>query len=328
MKWSYWIELYIRTHCVARGLRPLTIAAYEDILEQFRQWVRIKLHDCEPDQVTARDVLAYVQYLREVRDNGDSAINRTVVVLRQRDSLACDLMEVVRPQVDAWLLGWLQRELFARSWFFETREGNCRLKGPFAAKLSETASTWRKFVAPWAEFIARELWTTTRKRTPAQQSPPTRLTQRRRSEGRGKEFIPDAVPLPKPERVCRSCGAPAPHGERCANCGREFAREKMIAVAKVGRALAHEPAARQKCSETQRRHEAAEREWERSGESSISEELYRTQVQPKLKSVTLPAIMDALKVSVVYASHIRRGQVPHRRHWESLAGLVGTPVIS
>jgi CRISPR associated protein, Cas1 family len=106
-----------------------------------------------------------------------------------RDSLACDLQETVRPQVDAWLLGWIQRELFARSWFFETREGNCRLKGPFAAKLSETASTWRKFVAPWAEFIARELWTTTKKRVPAQQSPPTRLTQRRRSEGRGKEFI-------------------------------------------------------------------------------------------------------------------------------------------
>lgn len=83
MKWSYWIELYIRTHCVARGLRPLSIAAYEPTLNQFRDWVRSKLHDCEPDQVTARDVLNYVQYLREVRDNGDSAINRSVVVLRR-----------------------------------------------------------------------------------------------------------------------------------------------------------------------------------------------------------------------------------------------------
>jgi len=83
MKWSYWIELYIRTHCVARGLRPLTIAAYEKTLQQFRDWVRIKQHDNEPDQITARDVLAYVQYLREVRDNGDSAINRSVVVLRR-----------------------------------------------------------------------------------------------------------------------------------------------------------------------------------------------------------------------------------------------------
>ena len=83
MKWSYWIELYIRTHCVARGLRPLTIAAYEKTLQQFRDWVRIKQHDNEPDQITARDVLSYVQYLREVRDNGDSAINRSVVVLRR-----------------------------------------------------------------------------------------------------------------------------------------------------------------------------------------------------------------------------------------------------
>src|SRR5215469_7829541 len=69
-------------------------------------------------------------------------------------SRVCDLMEVVRPKVDAWLLNWLQRELLTRSWFFETREGNCRLVGPFAAKLSETTSTWRKFVAPWAEYIA------------------------------------------------------------------------------------------------------------------------------------------------------------------------------
>jgi site-specific recombinase XerD len=83
MKWSFWIELYIRTHCVARGLRPLTLAAYEDVLDQFREWVRVKLADRAPDQLTAREVLAYLQYLREERGNGDSAVNRTVVVLRR-----------------------------------------------------------------------------------------------------------------------------------------------------------------------------------------------------------------------------------------------------
>jgi site-specific recombinase XerD len=83
MKWSFWIELYIRTHCVARGLRSLTLAAYEDALQQFREWVRVTLSDCAPDQVTARDVLAYLQHLREVRGNGDSAVNRAVVVLRR-----------------------------------------------------------------------------------------------------------------------------------------------------------------------------------------------------------------------------------------------------
>jgi integrase/recombinase XerD len=83
MKWSFWIELYIRTHCVARGLRPLTLVAYENSLKQFHEWVRVKFADREPDEITARDVLSYVQYLREVRDNGASAVNRAVVVLRR-----------------------------------------------------------------------------------------------------------------------------------------------------------------------------------------------------------------------------------------------------
>lgn len=83
MKWSFWIELYIRTHCVARGLRPLTLVAYENSLKQFHEWVRGKCADRAPDEITARDVLAYVQYLREVRDNGPSAVNRAVVVLRR-----------------------------------------------------------------------------------------------------------------------------------------------------------------------------------------------------------------------------------------------------
>jgi CRISPR-associated protein Cas1 len=38
---------------------------------------------------------------------------------RKRDSLACDLMEPVRPQVDESVLEWLRRECFRREWFFE-----------------------------------------------------------------------------------------------------------------------------------------------------------------------------------------------------------------
>jgi site-specific recombinase XerD len=95
VKWTFWIELYIRTHCVARGLRPLTLVAYENTLLQFREWMRTKAEDRAPDQVTARDVLCYVQYLREERANGDSAVNRTVVVLRRfyRAMVAMDHLE-------------------------------------------------------------------------------------------------------------------------------------------------------------------------------------------------------------------------------------------
>jgi CRISPR-associated protein Cas1 len=243
--------------------------------------------------------------------------------LAARDSLACDLMEVVRPKVDAWFLNWVQRELFARSWFFETREGNCRLMGSFAAKLSETASTWRKFVAPWAEYIARELWTTTRKRTPAQELPPTRLTQQRKREAKGSTYSVSAKRLPRPERVCVDCGAPVnPGHDRCKPCSRALSTKALTEGAKAGRILAHSAKARRSRIATKRRHDAARKEWDRSGPGSICEEVYRKQIQPRLEGLTVGAIMEALQVSVVYASHIRRGRrVPHPRHWYGLQEL-------
>ena len=38
---------------------------------------------------------------------------------RNRDSLACDLMEICRPKCDAFLLHWLQTEVFRKSDFWE-----------------------------------------------------------------------------------------------------------------------------------------------------------------------------------------------------------------
>jgi CRISPR-associated endonuclease Cas1 len=64
-----------------------------------------------------------------------------------RASLACDLMEPVRPNVDAYLLDWLCRGQLRRDWFFEQRDGNCRLMADLAQQLSETAITWRNAVA-------------------------------------------------------------------------------------------------------------------------------------------------------------------------------------
>jgi site-specific recombinase XerD len=81
MKWSYWLQLYLRTHCVARGLSPLSIAAYQATLAQFRSWCEER-NRREPDAVTARDVLEYLEYLRSQRDNGASAVNRVVTILR------------------------------------------------------------------------------------------------------------------------------------------------------------------------------------------------------------------------------------------------------
>jgi CRISPR/Cas system-associated endonuclease Cas1 len=59
------------------------------------------------------------------------------VDMQARDSLACDLMEAARPQVDAYLLDWITRQPLKREWFFEQRDGNCRLMGPFAMSFLE-----------------------------------------------------------------------------------------------------------------------------------------------------------------------------------------------
>lgn len=75
-----------------------------------------------------------------------------------RDSLACDLMEVVRPSVDSFVLDWLQREPLKKADFWEDRNGNCRIGSSLAVKLCSTADTWRRLVAPVAEYVASELW--------------------------------------------------------------------------------------------------------------------------------------------------------------------------
>lgn len=125
--------------------------------------------------------------------------------LRSRDSLACDLMEPVRPKADCLVLDLLFSEQLRREWFFEQRDGNCRLMASFAETLSETATMWRAAVAPFAERIARCLWESkpTHGRTKA---PATRLTQTRRSEGRAdlNEGVVKAVRA-RP-MLCPVCG--------------------------------------------------------------------------------------------------------------------------
>jgi len=244
-----------------------------------------------------------------------------------RDSLACDLMEVVRPKIDAWLLNWINRDVLTRSWFFETRQGNCRLMAPFATKLSETASTWRKFVAPWAEYIARELWGARLNRLPSEPLPPTRLTQQRKREVKGSMFSTPTRPAPTPERVCQGCGGPvtSPH-DFCQKCVIPRSKASMVERAKIGRVFAHSPKAQRSRIETMRRHGKARRAWTRSGcRSDISEETFLTEIQPKLMTLTNTAIAHALHVSVVYASHIRHGKRrPHSRHWQALGQLTSS----
>jgi integrase/recombinase XerD len=80
--WDLWIDLYTETWCVGRNLATSTIAAYRHTLHQFRDWATCQHLTLEPTRLTTRIVLDYVVYLRETRHNGDAAISRTVVVLK------------------------------------------------------------------------------------------------------------------------------------------------------------------------------------------------------------------------------------------------------
>jgi CRISPR-associated endonuclease Cas1 len=242
-----------------------------------------------------------------------------------RDSLACDLMEAIRPQVDAYLLDWIVREPLHREWFFEQRNGNCRLMGSFAMRLSETGPTWGRAVAPIAEWVSRTLWSTLRK-PGGQRFPATRLTQSRRRQAKGSSFDEGVENTLRPLRVCRICGATIKRGQTyCASCAVGVSREGMIEAAKLGRIATHSLEAETLRAKTQRKHAAALAAWKPSELPEwLSEETYRTKIQPALAGMTVPAIATALSVSDPYATDIRAGRrVPHPRHWLTLAQLAG-----
>ena len=241
-----------------------------------------------------------------------------------RDSLACDLMEAVRPQVDAYLLDWITREPLRREWFFEQRDGNCRLMGSFAVGLSQTAPTWGRAVAPLAEWVSRTLWSTIPKPT-RQRFPATRLTQARKRQAKGASAdLPTERP-PRPHRICRTCGASLNRGQNhCASCAIPVSKERFVGVAQKGRVASHTHNAEARRAETQRRHAAEQKAWQPSQLPAwLDGKTYHEKIQPRLVEVTIPVISAALGISAPYATDVRAGRrVPHRRHWPTLARLV------
>jgi CRISPR-associated endonuclease Cas1 len=239
-----------------------------------------------------------------------------------RDSLVCDLMEPVRPEVDGWVLDWITREPLKREWFFEQRDGNCRLQAPFAAKLSETAPMWARAVAPVAEWVARQLWT--RQKDSRKTGPPTPLTQGRKREIKGSLSLPRPEQTVKPPRLCLGCGKEIDaRYTQCLQCATPAATERLRRVAHTGRIASHTPEAQRKQGNTQRRHRRAEGAWSPGSQPDwLTEEFFAKEVQPKLAGVSTSLIVSRLGVSAGYAGQIRKGYRPHPRHWQALARLV------
>jgi CRISPR-associated endonuclease Cas1 len=236
---------------------------------------------------------------------------------RTRDSLACDLMETVRPEVDAYVLDWLKHRLFQRRDFFEMADGTCRLMAGLCIQLSQTARTWAHHVAPWAELVARTLWATVRK---SGKRPATPLTGDHRRAGRAGEHARPVVFPPKPSRVCKICGVPC-EKTYCASCGAAHSLKEFD----KGRRAAQTPKSRAQRSATQKAHVIAIKAWKPSKELDwLDRNTYLNKIQPRLADVKISVLHSALGISEPYATFIRAGsRIPHPRHWPILARLVG-----
>lgn len=184
---------------------------------------------------------------------------------RSRDSLACDLMEAVRPSVDAFVLGLLRKHTFAKGDFLENADGVCRVTIALTPTLAETAPRWARALAPIAERVAQALYDgryvapkvpqsshigravspigseqnegATRTQQPVL---PTKLTEARRSRGRDKtrhapeRQIQESAPALFP--ACRSCGVRLTTYDRlyCAECLPEQRAEAVATFSAAG----------------------------------------------------------------------------------------------
>lgn len=238
-----------------------------------------------------------------------------------RDSLACDLMEPIRPDVDAYVLDRIINRPLKRNWFFEERNGNCRLMADLTGQLAETMSAWARLVAPVAEWVAQQIASTTKTR---RATPATRLTQNRKREVRGGKPQIISKPSLKLPRVCGNCDNEIVRGsEKCKSCALEVTTPKLVKAASQGRIVSHTAQAEFKRSQTQLANRASQRAWSGSDQPTwLTAEFYSEKIQPLVSSLSGRALARHLRVSHGYAIEIRQGRVPHPRHWLTLATLL------
>ncbi len=243
-----------------------------------------------------------------------------------RPSMALDLIEPVRPEVEGFVLDLLGSRSFAKREFVETSEGHVRLMAPLTHELAETLPRWRHAIAPWAERVAHLLGDSLDGRyTPAT---PLTSSRARAAQAAVKARRVQAVrraassspvrqrPVPGPVSLplgCVDCGQVVTHPRRvrCDDClsadpaqAPEVRSRRAQAIASRKRALAERSVAGLPA--------AADEAW------------YHREVLPRLTDMKLREIMSATGYSKGHCSTIRAGTwMPHVSTWPSLAKLVG-----
>jgi CRISPR-associated endonuclease Cas1 len=244
---------------------------------------------------------------------------------RSRQSLALDLMEPVRPEVDAFVLDLVERRTFRKAEFTETADGHCRLRAPLTHDLAETMPTWARAVAPIAEHVAHVLGLA----MAGKYSPATPLTGRRTRGAQAavkarKAAVQRAAtsttirqrPVAStdaPAWTCPDCGGPVTNHRhvRCDTCIGADPRQTPELRGRRGAAIAS--------------RKRALKEWDEAHPGvSYDPDYFSRHLLPKLGTVKLAEIMAAAGCSKSYASEIRNGTyTPHVSTWAALGALAG-----
>ena len=249
-----------------------------------------------------------------------------------RANFATDLMEPVRPEVDAYVLGLLQKRTFLKADFFENRDGNCRLLPPLTTALAESAPLWAKVLGPVAEQTA---WAFAHIQSPAGNlapptvKPPLRLrtpiTQRNHSRP------VDPVKAVTLAHRCKDCGQTLKNPARtyCDACLPVHAKRaslKGLETQRQLRAIGEDRRTSPDVREIHRIHATQQRArnaaWEAAQTSIPSPTLYKRDIYPCIKELPVSVLVEATGLSTSSCKHIRTGRVmPHARHWDALKRL-------
>jgi hypothetical protein len=242
-----------------------------------------------------------------------------------RDSLALDIMEAVRPDVDAYLLGLLRTHVFRATDFHETRQGACRVLPPLTHELATTCPSWAERLAPITEQVVRQLADT----SPGPIRTSTPLTQTNRKSAVSRQRRRPATSRtgpPVPATHCQDCGTQVePPQRRCSDCDLAYRaspdhpRLIQLAVLRAdGRDPAHGGDAAHRRGSTNARHCAEAAAWDRANPRP-DPEFFRRDILPGLQHCSPQRMADATGLSRPYCTLIREGTyIPHPRHWEAL----------
>ncbi len=243
-----------------------------------------------------------------------------------RDSAALDLIEAVRPDVDRYVLDLTRSRTFARKEFLELPNGQVRLARALAKLLAESSLTnWRDEVAARAEELARLVAASASSPVHAR----TRLTQADRKRARR----PGSSARSRIPNACSFCGLIFERSDRkvCDECIPTMKAEKAEKLAAAGKAAlakarsqAIDPSqseeARRKRAEKSREKTLAIRAWEREHGRFHDPETYASEILPRIRRMTVPALPNLTGLSRYYCWEVRKGRkMLHARFWEAVA---------